>query len=241
MQAEFKQLKNEFAEVLSRNSNLKKAIREVTKKELIKASLVVRNPRHKSVSVDGILEGILQKDVTVGDYVFIQSSNELMREIYGNLEMGNKMDRNLLVKAYRILSEDDEGSFRNSNPVVYGFNLVPVNATEIEQQIEEMFRKVYSDDTGDNVILNAMFIHNKIIEIWPFEEFSGELAVFAMNYYFMEKGLMPIIFDMEQQDYLDLVSACLKGRRREELYKYIYGAVKDKMKNTIEICKGYTT
>ncbi len=240
MQAEFKQLKNEFAEVLSKDSNLKKAIREVTKKELIKASLVVRNPRHRTVSVDGILEGMLQKDVSVGDYIFIQNSNELMREIYGNLEMGNKMDRTLLLKSYRILSENKKGSFRDSNPVVYGFNLVPVNAAEIEPQIVEMFRKVYSEDTEYNLILKAMFIHNKTIEIWPFEEFSGELAVFSMNYFLMERGLMPISFDMEHQDYLDLISACLKGRRREEMYKYIYDAVKDKMENTIEICKAYT-
>lgn len=241
MQAEFKKLRDEFAEVLSKDRNLKKAIKEATKKELIKASLIVRNPRHTTVSVDGILEGELQKDVTVGDYIFIQNSNELMRVTYGNLEMGNRMDRNLLVKAYRILSENPKGYFRKSNPVVYGFNLVPVNAEDIELQITEMFRKVYSDNAGDDVILMAMFIHNKIIEIWPFEEFSGELTVFAMNYFLMEKGLMPIRFDMEQQDYLDLVSACLKGDRREEFYKYIYGAVKEKMESTIEICKAYVT
>ena len=49
--------------------------------------------------------------------------------------------------------------------------------------------RVYSPKAGNDVILKAMYIHNKLIDIYPFEEYSGEIAVFAMNYFLMENSL----------------------------------------------------
>lgn len=84
-----------------------------------------------------------------------------------------------------------------------------------------------------------MYVHNSIIDIWPFDDFSGEIAIFAMNYYLMEQGLMPIDMPMRQQDYFDLVAACLKGRRPDEEYEFFREAIGTKMTSTIEICRGY--
>ena len=127
--------------------------------------------------MDKILEGELQKEVPVKDYVFMENFRSLIRVAYNCLEMGNYLDKNMLISAYRILSEDENGYFRKSNPVVYLFNHVPVYSVDIEEKLDDAMRRVYSPEAGNNVVLKAMYIHNKIIDIYPFSEFSPEIAV----------------------------------------------------------------
>ena len=63
--------------------------------------------------------------------------------------------------------------------------------------------------------------------------------VFAMNYFLMENGLTPISMPIKRQDYLDLVSDCLKGRRQEDFYNFLCKAVYKKMEGTIDACREY--
>jgi len=233
-------MKKELAEMIKSDRLLKSAVMEVNKLDMIKASLIVRNGNHDKIDIEAIINGgALQKDVPVGDYLFIEKFNDVIRVAQNCIEMGNYLDKHLLISAYKILSENEDGFFRKSNPVLYSFNHVPVYSVDIEEKLDEMVRRVYGREAGNNVILKAMFIHNKLIDIWPFEEYSGELAVFAMNYYLMENGLAPINMPIDRRDYFTIVGECLKGHRQEELYNFLCRAVYDKMKGTVDACREY--
>ena len=82
-------------------------------------------------------------------------------------------------------------------------------------------------------------VHNKIIDIYPFEKYNGELAIFALNYYLMENGLAPISMALTRQEYQNQVSDCLKGVHQEVFYQFLCGAIYDKMNGTIEACREY--
>ena len=220
-------MRKQLEDLFEENRDLKKAVKEVNKVDMIRASMIIRNTRHDILAVDRILEGELQRDVSVGDYVFIQNFCEVLNMAYSNLDMGNSFDKNLLLKTY---------GFRKSNPVVYAFNHVPPHRVDIDELLTEVFRKLYSSEAGNNVVMKAMYLHNKLIDIYPFDEYNGEIAVFAMNYYLMSEGLMPISIPMDRQEYLDLVAACLKGNRQSELYEFLYRTINDKMQRTIAAC-----
>ena len=158
---------------------------------------------------------------------------------YNCLEMGNYLDKHFLISGYRILSEDEDGYFRKSNPVLYSFNHVPVYSTDIEEKLDDAMRRVYSPKAGNNIILKAMYIHNKLIDIYPFQEYSAELAIFAMNYYLMENGITPINMPIDRREYFSIVADCLKGQRQEEFYNFLCNAVYDKMEGTIDACREY--
>lgn len=239
MQEKLYSMKKELAGMIKNDRLLKSAVREVNKMDMIKASLVVRNSRHQSLNIDKILEGELAKDVAVKDYVFIENFCDLVRVGFNCLEMGNYLDRNFLVSGYRILSGDDKGYYRKSNPVVYAFNHVPAYSADIEEKLDDALRRVYSPQAGNNVILKAMYVHNKIIDIYPFQEYSAELAIYAMNYYLMEQGITPINMPIDRQEYFSLVSDCLKGQRQEEFYNFLCNAVYEKMEGTVEACREY--
>ena len=227
-------MKKELTGLLKQDRLLKSAVREVNKIDMIKGSLIVRNPRHDKIAVDEILKGDLQRDVPVKDYVFMENFCKVINVAYNCLEMGNYLDKYFLISAYRILIEDESGYFRKTNPVVYSYNHVPTHALDIEEKLDDALRRVYSLEAGNNVILKAMYIHNKLIEIYPFSQYSGELAVFAMNYYLMENGLAPINMPISREDYFNIV-----GHRQEEFYNFLCRAVYDKMQGTIDACREY--
>ena len=232
-------MKKELTGLLKQDRHLKSAVREVNKIDMIKGSLIVRNPRHDKIAVDEILKGDLQRDVPVKDYVFMENFCKVINVAYNCLEMGNYLDKYFLISAYRIIIEDESGYFRKTNPVVYSYNHVPTHALDIEEKLDDALRRVYSLEAGNNVILKAMYIHNKLIEIYPFSQYSGELAVFAMNYYLMENGLAPINMPISREDYFNIVGDCLKGHRQEEFYNFLCRAVYDKMQGTIDACREY--
>ena len=216
MHLELYNMRKELAGILKKDPVLKSAVQDVGRVDMIRASMIVRNSRHREIDINSILDGELPKEVPVKDFVFIENFCNLIRIGFSSLEMGNVVDKYLLLSAYKTLSEDPEGYFRKKNPVIYSINHVPPHSFEIEELMDEMFRKVYSKDSADNVPLKAMFIHNKIYDIYPFPAYNGELALFAMNYYLMENGLVPISIDMDQYDYFELVTDVLKGQRQEE-------------------------
>lgn len=233
------EMRRELSRLLNNDSLLKSAVREVNKMDMVRASLIARNPKYASIDIEGILNGNLQRDVPVKDYVFIENFCNLIRVAFSCLEMGNYLDKHFLISGYRILTEDENGYFRKSNPVLYAFNHVPAHALDIEEKLDDALRRVYSRQAGNNVILKAMYIHNKLIDIYPFQEYSVELAVFAMNYYLMENGLTPVCLTISRDDYQTLVGECLKGNRQEEFYNMLCGCVYDKMEGTIQACREY--
>lgn len=242
MHEELYNLRKELAGMIKNNRLLKSAVREVNRIDLIKASLLARNSNHEKINVEEILNGgVLQKDVPVGDYLFIENFSNVVRVAFNCIEMGNYLDKHLLISIYRILTEKEDAYFRKNNPVIYAFNHVPEHAVDIEEKLDAAVRRVYSKEAGDNIILKAMYIHNKLIDIYPFEEYSAELAIFAMNYYLMENGLAPINMPIDRQDYFNIVGECLKDHRdkQEIFYNFLNRAVYDKMKGTVEACREY--
>lgn len=240
MQADLEKMKKELSAILIGNYALKQAMREVNKMNMIKASMIVRSPKHRTLMIEKILEGELQKDVAIGDYVFIQKYCDLLRATYNNLEMGNSVNGKLLSEAYKILAEKENGRYRDSNPVVYSLNHVPPHCSDIDTKLTAATKKIYSREIEDDLVAKVMYLHNSIIDIWPFEEYNGEITIFAVNYFLLEQGLMPIDMPIDRQDYIELITASLKGRELKEEYLFFRNAIFEKMASTIEICRGYT-
>ncbi len=232
-------MKKELAGYLKGNPLLKSAIEEVSRKDIIRGSLVTRNAHHERVQLDKILEGELQRDLPVRDYIFIQNFRDVIRVGQICLKMGNYLDKHLLLSAYRTLVEDQSAYFRKSNQVVYALNHVPVHSLDIEDKLDDCLRRVYRREAGDDVVLKAMYIHNKIVDIYPFENYSIELAIYGMNYYLMENDLVPINMPIARDDYHEIVSANLKGHRQKEFYDFLQKSIYDKMEGTINACKEY--
>ncbi|MBQ9708225.1 MAG: hypothetical protein IJV66_03475 [Firmicutes bacterium] len=106
-------MKKELGEYLRSDSLLKDAIKELSVKDMIRGSLIARNAHHDQVKLEAILEeGELQRDIPVKDYVFIQNFRDVIRVALICLEMGNYLDKYLLLSSYRTLVNDQSAYFR---------------------------------------------------------------------------------------------------------------------------------
>ena len=119
---ELYRMRIELAAMMKNNRLLRSAVQEVNRIDMVRAALILRSSNHDKVPVEKILEGQLPKEVPVKEYVFIENFSNLVRIANSNLDMGNSLDKHLLVSGYRILSENENGYYRKSNPVVYAFN-----------------------------------------------------------------------------------------------------------------------
>ena len=98
-------MQKELAAYLKSDGLLKEAVREICVKDMIRGSLVSRNAHREDVKIDEILSGELQRDLPVKDYIFIQNFRDVIRVAFICLEMGNYLDKYLLLSAYRTLRE----------------------------------------------------------------------------------------------------------------------------------------
>ena len=148
MQEKLYSMKKELAALLGRDRLLKSAVKEVNKQDMIKASMVIRNAHHEEIDIEKILGGDLQKDLALGDYVYIENFTRLVKVADNCLDMGNYIDKHFLISAYRTLADDPDGYFRKTNPVVYTFNHVPAHALDIEEKLDDAMRRVYRPEAG---------------------------------------------------------------------------------------------
>ena len=78
MHEKLNSMRRELTEILRSDRLLKSAVREVNKMDMIKGSLIIRNSRHDKIAIDEILKGELQRDVPVGDYLFIENFGKVI-------------------------------------------------------------------------------------------------------------------------------------------------------------------
>ena len=87
MHEELYSMRRELAGMLKNNRLLKSAVREVNRIDMIKGSLIVRNANHEKINIEEILNGgELQKDVPVGDYMFIENFSNVTRLAFNCIE-----------------------------------------------------------------------------------------------------------------------------------------------------------
>ncbi len=102
MQEKLYSMKKELAELLGRDRLLKSAVKEVNKLDMIKASMVIRNPHHETIDIDRILGGELKKDLALGDY----ASDEAKEIARLKRELRDAQDAlDVLKKAINILGK----------------------------------------------------------------------------------------------------------------------------------------
>ena len=219
MQEKLYSMKKELAELLGRDRLLKSAVKEVNKLDMIKASMVIRNPHHETIDIDRILGGELKKDLALGDYVFIEHFCKLVKLADNCLDMGNYIDKNFLISAYRTLADDSDGYFRKSNPAAYTFNHVPVHSLDIEEKLDDAMRRVYRPEAGNNVVLKAVEHRHKQADRYlsvPRVQ-RRDRSVCSELLFELENGFTPINMPVKREQYCTMVADCLKGQNQEAL------------------------
>lgn len=186
-----------------------------------------------------IVSGQFVVEATIEDHTLIERHEDTLKETISLLEMESDLTEQVLERLCDKFMPDGEFVYRRGNPVVFTFGFTPVYSKDIKTEIKELFKWLYSEDVSTeiqkNELLRAAYLHNRFIEIYPFEEYSEEMASIVMYYYLMQKGYPPFVMRFSQQEYYSAVAAYLKKNDIAPFYSCLERSIYNKIDVLLQI------
>lgn len=187
--------------------------------------------------VNEISRGGRVDNVPLMDHQEIEYHKQILKTFDDMMEMRMELDEKQIVRLYMVLTNNEVLSFRKSGAMLYHLDYMPPHSSDIESSLKNVFVRVFNTDFGDDFIKKAVFIHNKIIEVYPFEEKSEAIARIAMEYELIRNGFPILTFDLTESEYNSMLSDYLKTGEYNELYENLIMSGSKKLDVLLEILR----
>lgn len=162
----------------------------------------------KAVKIAG---GEYVLDATLEDHLLVANLLEVLSLMEALLGMREELSAGTLNKFYRILSGGRPQDYRRSTPVLFHLSYNPVLPQEIEEELAVLFRKLHSHPVS-NPLEQAVYVHNEIIRIYPYDDCNELIARAAMEYELLYCGQSMYPLTLTETEYNQALTQYLKGR-----------------------------
>ncbi len=218
---------------------VKKVIKRINLEDMAFSALRLSGSALTREDVQNMLDGNVSKETTIIDNLTIDRYQRLQEEMNDMLEMGNSLNLRTINRLYAVISgqEPAEISYRQNNPVIYELAYNPPSAQSVGQLMEEFSKKVNSpkEEAESNELLKAVEIHNRIIEIWPFDNQTTELARVCLYYYLMSEGYPVFTFNFSEKEYQTAIMAYMVNEDILPFYSGIERSLYNKLEQVLQI------
>ncbi len=185
-----------------------------------------------------ILKGECILERTIEDHMIVRYHEEGISFIE---EMVKKKD-NLFLKEvneiHSFLSTNRSMRFRQNNPVIQDIHYVPTHFKEIPLLMEELIQWYHSDAQKMNFISRGLLLHNKLIEIYPYEDSNEKIARALLNYELLKEGFPPIDFRMQSKTYFQLISGFVTKQETAEFYELLLNILHSRLELFLQLTSG---
>jgi len=181
------------------------------------------------LETEKILKGGFVESACINDHVLVERYCELIVTANHMLEMSNTLNKEMISTFNKMLTGKARADYRRENPVLVSFAYNPPHWSEIEDQIDIMMNWFYSVNMESNPLQKATCLHNRLIEIYPFDTYSEATARAVMYYYLMEKGFPAFEIEMKEQEYNTAIMDYLKKEDQAPFYSSVEKSLFNKM------------
>lgn len=185
--------------------------------------------------VERILSGDFVIDISVSQHAAIGNHQEAIRMLYDMADMEVYLNEKVLLKLYEVLIKPGTAEYRRSNPVLRMLSYNPPHFKEIEEQMDLLFHWLHGDTYHANPIEKAALLHNKLIEIYPFETGSEAIARMAAQYILLSAGFPAILWNISEQEYYDAIRLYLKKEDITPIYDVLERGVYNKLEIMLQL------
>ena len=185
--------------------------------------------------VERILKGEFIESANLNEHVVIEKHHSLFKACNDMLALSCSLNKEMILSFAQKLTEDTGACYRKENPVLVSLSYNPPHPSEIEEQMDILMNWFYSDDMETNPVLKAACLHNRIIEIYPFDLYSEAIARAAMYYFLMERGYHPFELNLSEQEYNTAIAEYLKNESSESFYSAVERGVYNKMEVLMQL------
>ncbi len=186
-------------------------------------------------NVQKIVKGEFLVDVTVNDHAAIENYENAIKLAHDMVDMEIELNEKYLFRFYQMLANPMKQEYRRTNPVLFMLDYNPPHPGEIEEQIEILFQWMYVNDFEHNPILRAAYLHNKLIETYPFETHSEAIARMAMYYELIRNGYPPVLLNLSESEYSAAIRSYLKKEEIQPLYEPLERGVYNKLEIMMQL------
>ncbi len=185
--------------------------------------------------VQRILKGEFIVEVSVSDHSAVGYWQDAIRTAYAMAELGDELTEKSLLRFYQILVNPGRLEYRRTNPVLIMLDYIPPHPSEIEEQMEILFQWLEAYDFQGNPILRAAYLHNKLVEIYPYETGSEAVARMAMYYELIRNGYPPVLLNLSETEYYAAIRSYLKKEEIQPLYEPLERGVYNKLEIMMQL------
>ena len=206
-------------------------IREFNTLDWISSSMRLDGMTISKENILKIIRGDFVTDCSIDEHLQVRNYCDVIKLSEDMTGMGIELTVTYLFKLYQALAKPEILSYRRSNPVLREIDYIPPHFNDIDEQMEILIQWLKAEDPEANPIMKAAQLHNKMIEIYPFEEHSRSMARVAMQYELVRNGFPPILLQMSEQEDNIAIMHYLKTEDATPLYDTLLRGVF----NTLEV------
>ncbi len=185
--------------------------------------------------VQRIVKGEFIVDVSVSDHSAVGSYHDAIRLAHDMAGMEIELTEKYLFRFYQILANPPSLEYRRTNPVLIMLDYIPPHPSEIEEQMDILFQWMDTNDFQSNPILRAAYLHNKLVEIYPYETCSESVARMAMYYELIRNGFPPVLLNLSESEYYSAIRSYLKKEEIQPLYEPLERGVYNKLEIMMQL------
>jgi len=180
-------------------------------------------------NAERIVRGEFVVECSVRDHLAVRSHCDAIRMACDMADMNAELSEGTVMKLYKALYQEAGEGYRRLNPVIRSFDYVPPHFNEIGEQMALLFQWLGISEIDVDPIRKAAVLHNKFLEIYPFEAGSEAMARMAMQYELMRNGFPPVPLLMSEQEYNEAIIRYLKKEQSDMLYDMLLRGVFSKL------------
>ncbi|MGN0658895.1 MAG: Fic family protein [Emergencia sp.] len=163
-------------------------------------------------SAQRIAEGGYDLTATLEEHQLVAGLIDVLPLMDLLLGLREELSAPTLDRFYQKVSGGESPSYRRRTPVLFHLSYNPVLPTEIPGELKKLFRLLHGEDRADGTE-RAVYVHNEIIRIWPFEQYSDIIARAALEYELLYGGFPPCPLTLSETEYNSALAGYLRTGR----------------------------
>ena len=139
-------------------------------------------------------------EASLEEHLLVTNLLEALTEMERVLGIEEELCVRTLQRFYSVFSGGEEGVFRKRTPILTHLSYNPVLPQEIEGELSKLFRGLHAHPVV-NGLEAAVFVHNELIRIYPFDRYNELIARAAMEYELLYCGLDLYPLTLSESEY----------------------------------------
>ena len=154
----------------------------------------ISGQRLSKSSVVAVVAGELRDDVPLSAYAFVKNYKDVYFDMKSCLAMGADLDIKMLDRWAGMLldrpcSEPAGTLYRQNNPIIYEWELIPPHFREIRERLTEILRTASQIKNPADPLDKAAYVHLEIDRLYPYGEDTAFVSGAALMYLILKLGL----------------------------------------------------